>query len=275
LDDYYARISSAEDYCVVETLKLCRLDSEKNSHSISLQAIRSAFGSDLKVHDIIEAVFQRPEVLSVEAKDMHLIIKPEMFYLEHFHEQEKPADKTAVCLNGELKPGDLVLSSPTNDYSCLIGRVLYIEKSGTPEHGTENPGDDIHVNFTEAEYSHGRFVEIDRMLGDLYGRPTTPGIWPPIDVDDAIMAPEMLIRITDIDRSFLTWIADSQKNAETYWNMAEAQTSKGIAPPVKEIADRPNVPEKNSVLAQLREATKELKPRSAAKDKPNKSGPEL
>ena len=182
---------------------------------------------------------------------------------------------TSICINGEIKPGDLVLSSPTNDYACLVGRVLSIEKKGTPEHDTENPGDDIHVNFTEADYSQSRFVEIDRMLGELYGRPTTPGIWPPIDVDDAIMAPDMLIRITDIDRSFLTWITDSQKNAETYWNMAEARTTKAISLAVAESAGRANVPEKNSVLAQLRDAAKESKPRSPAKESKDKSGPEL
>ena len=134
--------------------------------------------------------------------------------------------ETATCVNGELKPGDLVLSSPTNDYAGLVGTVIYIEKVGTPEHGTENPGDDIHVDFTEADYSKKRFVEIGLMLGDLYGRPTTPGIWPPIDVDDAIMAPEMLIRITDIEHEKLTEILDSGTAAASFFNsVAEGRTA--------------------------------------------------
>jgi hypothetical protein len=33
-------------------------------------------------------------------------------------------DSTTICLNGELKPGDLVLSTPDEDYACLVVRFL-------------------------------------------------------------------------------------------------------------------------------------------------------
>lgn len=126
------------------------------------------------------------------------------------------ADNVTNCLNGEISVGDLVISSPNDDYALMVGTVIAIEKAGAPEHGTDNPGDDIHVNFTLAEYSPARLVEIDLMLGDLYGRPTTPGIWPPIDVNDAIMAPDMLYRITGIGQEDLAAILDSGENAAAY-----------------------------------------------------------
>jgi hypothetical protein len=128
----------------------------------------------------------------------------------------------AVCRNGELQPGDLVLSTADNDYACLVGTVTAIKKADTPEHGGGTPRNNIHVDFTLAEYTPNRLVEIDRMLGDLYGRPTTPGIWPPIDVDDAIMAPGMLYRITGIDRKDLAAILDSGENAAKYAEKLEA-----------------------------------------------------
>ena len=32
-----------------------------------------------------------------------------------------------VCVNGILKEGDKVLSAPSSDYPCLIGKVVAIE----------------------------------------------------------------------------------------------------------------------------------------------------
>ena len=125
---------------------------------------------------------------------------------------------TTICANGELQPGDLVLSSLYNDYASLVGTVLSIEKAGTPEHDTENTGDDIHVNFKDAAYSGRRISEIEQMLDGMYGHPTpTPGVLASIDFDDVIMAPEMLIRITGIEREALNKILDSRENAESYY----------------------------------------------------------
>ncbi len=125
---------------------------------------------------------------------------------------------TAICRNGEILPGDTVLSIKDIDYSCLVGTVLYIDKAGTPDHQTDNDGDDIHVNFMVAEYSENRMLEIQDMLWDLDGRPTPPkpGVLPPLDIDDVIMAPDMLIRITDVEREVMTDILDSGKKTEAF-----------------------------------------------------------
>lgn len=132
---------------------------------------------------------------------------------------------TSLCRNGELRSGDMVLSAPDGDYSCLVGTVLSINKVGTPEHAAEtgNMGDSIHVDFIKADYSANRRNEIEQMLGDLYGRPTTPGILPPIDVEDVIMEPDMLYRITGIGRDELEAILDSGENAAAYAQKLEAE----------------------------------------------------
>jgi len=112
------------------------------------------------------------------------------------------------CVNGELEVGDLVLSSPSDEYGCLVGTVLGINKLGTPEHDaeTDNETDDVHVNFMDADYSVRRISEIDSMLSDLYGEPKTLYDAP---LDDTIMAPDVLIRITGIGREELEKILDS------------------------------------------------------------------
>jgi len=125
---------------------------------------------------------------------------------------------TSVCENGVLKVGDLVLSSPREDYGCLVGRVLAIEKTGTAEHNTGNEGDDIHVNFTEANYSRNRTRELDAMFGKLYR-----SSFMLLPLDDIIMAPDALIRITDISRAQLSEILDSEQRAAAFYEQTVAE----------------------------------------------------
>ena len=120
---------------------------------------------------------------------------------------------SVTCTNDELQPGDLVISSPNTDFACLVGTVLSISDGKAQ------------VDFTLADYSKERLIEIDRMLGDLYGRPTTPGIWPPIDVDCAVMPPELLLRITDIadaNPEILKVILNSGELAARFYKNVEA-----------------------------------------------------
>ncbi len=123
------------------------------------------------------------------------------------------ADTTTTCVNGELRKGDMVLSTSASDYAYLIGTVLSVEKLGAPEHDTGNETDDIHVNFMAFEYSESRMREIEKMIGDLYGNSI-----PAADIlpDYVIMAPDMLIRITGIEREELDAILDSRENADAY-----------------------------------------------------------
>lgn len=67
---------------------------------------------------------------------------------------------TTKCLNGTLQVGDIVFSTPEDDYGCLVGTVIEIDIKGTPAHETENEGDDIHVDF-ENDYAPTRIAELE------------------------------------------------------------------------------------------------------------------
>jgi hypothetical protein len=100
------------------------------------------------------------------------------------------------CINGDLRVGDLVLSTPEDDYSCLVGRVTDIKLLGDPNRDTENETDDVYIDFTAFEYSPERVTEIEEMFSDLYDEPKSFDDAP---LDMVIMAPMNLIRITGID----------------------------------------------------------------------------
>ncbi len=128
-------------------------------------------------------------------------------------------DKITVCVNGILAPGDLVVSTPHDDYACLVGTVREIHRLGTPEHDAEtaNDTDDVHVSFHEAQYSNKRIEEIEAMFSKLYGEKKEFGECP---IDDAIMAPDSLIRITNIDPVKLAEILDSHEGAAAFCQSA-------------------------------------------------------
>lgn len=133
----------------------------------------------------------------------------------------KSAEITTQCINGTLRVGDMVLSIPTAEYACLIGRVMEINPVNTPEHDTDNKTDDVHVNFAE-DYSAKRIREIEEMFTDLYDEPKDFDDCP---IDDTIMAPEWLIRITGISHDLKNTLLDSGYNASCYCYQAlEQQT---------------------------------------------------
>lgn len=51
------------------------------------------------------------------------------------------------CLNGKLKVGDMVLSTPACDYPNMVGAVIEVHPLGSPEHDSGNMEDDVLVNF--------------------------------------------------------------------------------------------------------------------------------
>ena len=122
---------------------------------------------------------------------------------------------TTKCINGILHEGDLVISSPNDEYACLIGRVTKINLLGTPEHDAEtaNETDDVHVNFLEFKYSKKHIKEIEERFTELYGEKKYFGDCP---LDDVIMSPECLIRITNIDKNCLYYLLQSKYNTACY-----------------------------------------------------------
>ena len=128
----------------------------------------------------------------------------------------KTADHSNVktkCINGNLRVGDIVLSTPDDEYSCLVGRVADIKLFGAPDRDTENSSDDVYVDFSEFEYPDKRKKELEKLFSDLYGEPKK---FDELPLDVSIMNPDGLIRITDIDKEFLKSLLGSGQNAAEY-----------------------------------------------------------
>jgi hypothetical protein len=104
------------------------------------------------------------------------------------------------AINGILHIDDWVIVKPGEDYGLLIGQITAIDKFGTSEHETENPDDDVHVDFTAANYPWERIKEIESQFSDLYAYPRTFNELP---LDDVIISPDSLISLvgTDLDKT--------------------------------------------------------------------------
>jgi len=126
-------------------------------------------------------------------------------------------EKTAKTLFGDVKPGDWVISAGNNDYAYLIGTVKDITKLGTPEHAaeTDNDTDNIHVDFTAFDYPPERIKEIEEVFSDLYDEPK---IFDELPLDDVIMAPKMLINISNLSHDEITRMGDLRANCESFCN---------------------------------------------------------
>lgn len=120
-------------------------------------------------------------------------------------------ESKTICLNGALKVGDTVLSTPISEYSCLVGVVTDIHPLGSKKHDeeTENYTDDVWVDFSN-NYSNQRQAEILDCFQRLYEDPkkTFDDIcW------EVIMAPCELIRLDqEIIKS--DYLQNSLLNAE-------------------------------------------------------------
>ncbi len=138
-------------------------------------------------------------------------------------------NQTTFCMNGELRPGDLVLSLNNSDYGLLVGEVSEITKLGSPEHDTDNQTDDVHVDFTVFDYFDTRQEEIIKSFNEMYEQ-VEP--FDELPLDDVVMSPDMLVSIKDISRDNLFFILDSAANAEAYCNLILAE--QGIPEKVKQ-----------------------------------------
>jgi len=128
-----------------------------------------------------------------------------------------PQDIYADCVNGELRAGDLVISIPGDAYGCLIGTVLEIKNIGTPEYEARphNNTKNVHVDFFDAVYSDKRIREIEAKMSDMLFQEMEFGNCP---LDDVVMAPNCLIRISGIEYEKLQEITDSNDNAIDFCN---------------------------------------------------------
>ena len=120
------------------------------------------------------------------------------------------------CLNGFVEINDLVISSPDDEYACLVGQVLGINPLGSDAHNeeTDNDCDDVYVDFINSDYSIRRKTEISAMFSELYGYRMNFGDCP---IDDVIMRPNTLIRITGIETGLLEKLLSSRNDAEIFY----------------------------------------------------------
>lgn len=122
-------------------------------------------------------------------------------------------NETVKCINGRLKVGDFVISTPDDDFGCLVGMVLSIALLNTPEHDTDNETDDVHVNFDVASYSDRRISEIEQAFSELYREPRQ---YKDLPLGEVIMEAKCLIRITDIGEIGLKYLLSSEALASNY-----------------------------------------------------------
>ena len=74
-------------------------------------------------------------------------------------ETEQTGASLTHGFNGEIHPGDWVVVMPGEYFSGLVGQVSEIVPLGSPKH-TGLPTDEVYVNYSVTDYSHGRIKEI-------------------------------------------------------------------------------------------------------------------
>ena len=121
--------------------------------------------------------------------------------------------KAAQAINGEIRRYDWVIVTSDDEYSGLVGMVSEIIPLGSQEHDTGNVTDDVHVDFMATDYSDERMAEIAEQMSELYGehRP-----FDDLTLDDVIMSPDSLIRITGIELCTFGRLLESRETAEVY-----------------------------------------------------------
>jgi hypothetical protein len=139
------------------------------------------------------------------------------------------------AINGTLDIGDWVIVKPGDEYGLLIGKVIAIDKLGTAEHDTENLTDDVHVDFTAANYPLERIKEIESQFSGLYAYPKTFNELP---LDDIILAPSSLISLIGVDFDKSNEILASYDVAKEWANNVLTDYFRGLE---QELLDRVEV----------------------------------
>jgi hypothetical protein len=126
-------------------------------------------------------------------------------------------EKIVKTIFGDIQPGDWVISTGNNSYAYLIGVVTAITKLGTPEHAAEaeNNTDNIHIDFTAFDYPPERIMEIEEVFSDLYDEPKT---FDELPLDNVIMAPDMLISLSNLSHDEITRMGNFRYHCETFCN---------------------------------------------------------
>ncbi|GHV10508.1 hypothetical protein FACS1894219_00040 [Clostridia bacterium] len=126
-----------------------------------------------------------------------------------------PEESPAQVINGTVDIGDWVIPVTEKAYSGLIGQVIAVDKLGTNEHKTDNPGDAVHVDFTRVDYQPDEVLAIEANFAKLYGEHKP---FAELPLDDVIMAPEMLVSLVGRDIEPVDELTESYGDAKEFAN---------------------------------------------------------
>lgn len=219
-DRLYEKLS-AEYEQFIENLKTAPPD------KIIQSAYEKVFKEDILMCFEDSDPFSEQEIVALLALDSplnalyHNWLDTDVTYMDHLHDTisafaaHEAKLQATLGINGELQVGDWVISSPHDEYGYLLGVVAAIDKLGSPEHETENETDDVHVNFFEFDYPPARVAELEAHFSDLYGEPKE---FEDLPLDDVIMAPDMLIRITELGEQEIYRLGSLLENCKAFCN---------------------------------------------------------
>lgn len=108
----------------------------------------------------------------------------------------------------EINVNDWVLSIGDTCYSSLVGRVCAIDKYCTPAHETNNPYDDIHIDFKAIAYSPERVTEIEKTFQIMLNADVT---FDDLPLDDVIMSPDMLLKLVNMSYDDVQTLGNNPK----------------------------------------------------------------
>ena len=120
---------------------------------------------------------------------------------------------TTAVINGEIKHLDMVIATSDSDYPYLVGMVKSVDKLGSPEHESGNLTDDVVVDFASAECSDGRKQEIEEHFHKLTGEYKR---YDDLPLDNVIMSPDHLIRITNLRINDIELLSDRFSDAQSF-----------------------------------------------------------
>jgi hypothetical protein len=185
-----------------------------------------------------------------------------------YQHTEETLNHTARGINGELSVGGYVIVAPHDDYGHLVGEVIYIDKLGTPEHDTGNPGDDVHVSFRAFIYppwQQNAFAEhFSELVGSVY-RP-----FHELPLDDVIIASDALISLDGISIERINELITDFDEADNFCKSVigeRAITEPTIAaePLPQPKPKTPTAPREPSLLDEVREAAREIEAQKVEK----------
>lgn len=115
----------------------------------------------------------------------------------------------AVCLNGEIRVGSLVLAAPDSGLACLLGTVTAIKE---PEATDESKAVEVHVDFT-GQYPSHRIADIETRFTVETGYFRS---YQELGLSDLVLCPDQLLCVGEISDNEMASVLNSEEDAIRY-----------------------------------------------------------